>query len=807
MRLKRIKIAGFRGFNDEQVIELDGDLIIVSGDNHTGKTSLAEALEWLFLGYTARCRRGKDKYSKIEYRGIYRNIHYPDDKMAYVELKALHQEDVVTLRRDLIDAEASQAYLDDQPVDDFTSLGFSPTASHPIIAQHGLRDFIYTNPKSRREILSYVLGLDSLIKLQKDLQDAHTEYERRKPKDCETYDRLSEEAKQAGILSSVLGHFDKGSIQEAQDSLLEEIRERTGISELPEGVIPERLSKTKARKEANVLNLSAYQVSDDLEAKSKMLREIIERVKQNLPLVIDKLTEFIRASSDAPEAKRIRFLRLGLKLISDLHPEICPFCKRETLTEKQRETYVRLVEEFEDPKQISEQIDKELGGLASEWQGVFGEVRSFAPKLPEEEGLDKIRQLLAGKAELTEYETARIELARQGERWNNLNEAGEKQIEYARQRLKDRQYDEALFEQLLELPGRLEELALLLIERQTAYREKLYRIMPILEDKISSTEEVRAIALLQDFWNKWPEITRAIHYNRLGSKLKELQVKVRSFIAQKQKERLEQKEKDIREWYELLNPNEDVTFNRIRVTKTALSLLGESYGKEIEAPPNFSQSQINCLGLAVYLIQATSVGDLGFVVLDDPVQSMDESHSERLKMDVVDRLMETGRQVILLTHLGNFAEGLAGAHKRRFPYRIEFAGYSQTGPDIEEKLPRLRGYLDQAREYRTGNAERRRQAGRCLRRAVERIVKMLYEQATGSLPEKYRDASFSDLKQDVLPKCDQLSPKEENGIRAAYNFVVSYPHDDMTVEPPTTGQLQPHISRLEQLCTKYNLIQ
>jgi predicted ATP-dependent endonuclease of OLD family len=75
MELKRIKIAGFRGFNDEQEVELDGDLIIVSGDNHTGKTSLAEALEWLFFGYTVRCRRGKDQYSKIEYRDIYRNAH------------------------------------------------------------------------------------------------------------------------------------------------------------------------------------------------------------------------------------------------------------------------------------------------------------------------------------------------------------------------------------------------------------------------------------------------------------------------------------------------------------------------------------------------------------------------------------------------------------------------------------------------------------------------------------------------------------------------------------------------------------
>jgi len=610
VRLKRIKIAGFRGFNDEQEVELDSNLLIVSGDNHTGKTSLAEALEWLFFGYTVRCRRGKDQYSKIEYRDIYRNIHYRDDKRAYVELKVLHQDDVITLRRELIDAEDSQAYLNGQPIDDFTSLGFSPTASCPVIAQHGLRDFIYTNPNTRREILSYVLGLDSLVRLQNDIQDAHTKYRRRKPQDCLIYDRLSGEAGQCGVLGVVLNYLETGSLQEAQDTLLEEICERTDSPELSENAISERLSETRAKKEANVLNLSAYQITDDLEAKCKTLREKIERFGQSFLSVIGRLAEFIRASSDSPEAKQIRFLKLGLELISDLHPEICPFCKRDTLTEKQREAYAKLVKEFEDPKQISRQIDEELEKLTSEWQGIFGAAGIFAPELPEGESREAIKQLLAGKAELTEYENARIELVGQREGWDNLYKEGEEQIKHARQILKKQPYDETFFEQLRKLPSRLKKLASALFECQVAYKEQFHRIKPLLEAKISSTEEVRAIALLQDFWDKWPEITRAVRYNSLESKLKELQVKVRTFIAQKQKERLEQKERDIREWYELLNPNEDVTFSRIRVTKTALRLLGESYGKEIEAPPNFSQSQINCLGLAVYLIQATSVGDL-----------------------------------------------------------------------------------------------------------------------------------------------------------------------------------------------------
>jgi hypothetical protein len=167
--------------------------------------------------------------------------------------------------------------------------------------------------------------------------------------------------------------------------------------------------------------------------------------------------------------------------------------------------------------------------------------------------------------------------------------------------------------------------------------------------------------------------------------------------------------------------------------------------------------------------------------------------------------METGHQVILLTHLDNFAENLALAHRRRFPYFIEFSGYCQAGPIIEERPPRLKEYLDQAKEYKAGNASRRRQACGCVRRALERITKELYHEATGSLPPECRDANFRELRRDFLPSCDQLSPKEADGIRATYHFVVSYPHDDMTVEPPTREQIQPHISRLEQLGRKFDL--
>jgi len=75
MRLLELSIHNFRGFGpNPPPIRLDGDLILFFGPNGFGKTSLAEAIEWLFYGTTKRRQRG-ETYSRSEYAGCYENVH------------------------------------------------------------------------------------------------------------------------------------------------------------------------------------------------------------------------------------------------------------------------------------------------------------------------------------------------------------------------------------------------------------------------------------------------------------------------------------------------------------------------------------------------------------------------------------------------------------------------------------------------------------------------------------------------------------------------------------------------------------
>lgn len=49
-RLVQLEIEGFRGFSRAQLIDLNADTVVIRGDNGTGKTSLVDALLWLFCG-------------------------------------------------------------------------------------------------------------------------------------------------------------------------------------------------------------------------------------------------------------------------------------------------------------------------------------------------------------------------------------------------------------------------------------------------------------------------------------------------------------------------------------------------------------------------------------------------------------------------------------------------------------------------------------------------------------------------------------------------------------------------------------
>ena len=62
MKIKSLRIKGFKGFKDEYFLEFDEEETTIIGENFQGKTSIGEAICWCLLGCNLF---GNDKTANI----------------------------------------------------------------------------------------------------------------------------------------------------------------------------------------------------------------------------------------------------------------------------------------------------------------------------------------------------------------------------------------------------------------------------------------------------------------------------------------------------------------------------------------------------------------------------------------------------------------------------------------------------------------------------------------------------------------------------------------------------------------------
>ena len=104
IKLKSFQAHYFRGFRKGlDRVDMGGDLIVIEGRNSSGKTSLAEALEWLFSGALSR-RESSNVGDTRELENCIANVFRPDDEKTWVSAEFIsysseNNADTFTLRR------------------------------------------------------------------------------------------------------------------------------------------------------------------------------------------------------------------------------------------------------------------------------------------------------------------------------------------------------------------------------------------------------------------------------------------------------------------------------------------------------------------------------------------------------------------------------------------------------------------------------------------------------------------------------------------------------------------------------------
>ena len=176
-KIKKIEIQGFRAFGRKrQTLTFGSLLAAVWAPNSQGKTSLAEAFEFLLTGQIVR--RQLMASTQDEFADALRNAHMPAGTPTYVEAEVTAADETVhKIRRTLISDYAKRQHCrsmlqidgKDAKEVDLTALGIvlsQPPLAAPVLTQHTLSYLFSARPQERATYFKAILEATDLGELR-----------------------------------------------------------------------------------------------------------------------------------------------------------------------------------------------------------------------------------------------------------------------------------------------------------------------------------------------------------------------------------------------------------------------------------------------------------------------------------------------------------------------------------------------------------------------------------------------------------------------------------------------------------------
>jgi Arc/MetJ-type ribon-helix-helix transcriptional regulator len=445
--------------------------------------------------------------------------------------------------------------------------------------------------------------------------------------------------------------------------------------------------------------------------------------------------------------------------------------------------------------------------LSGQWQNIA----RLIPSLPSEEELDTLNQLAAESVKAREGYSSSCEAIREA--------AGELQAKKLDLEGALRAVEDALTEgtapdgQGPSLSAALEKYAEKVRELpgvSNGYAASYAALDPAIRSRLTSEDDVRFLGVLIDGLERWSDIRVSFEINRIVDELQELVRQCRQLVEVKQKQILGLRDKEIKTWYQLLSGSAEVGYSGIIPGTDNLELRAYTFAKGMMAAPNLSASQLNCIGLAVYLATCCRTGSpFKMVLFDDPIQSMDDEHTEAFKKQVISKLLSSGFQVILLSHMDNFVDDVERLYRQHAPLYYKLESYTESGPNVIWKGPEIRKLLNEVKKNKDAQNEGyRKESVQTLRQFVERFVKDIFTAESGqSVSKRFENKAWNELRH-LLRQCQKFEAEDEAILEDTHTFTSRHLHTDGSLphKVPSSHNINPHYESMKLLSEKYSKI-
>jgi DNA repair exonuclease SbcCD ATPase subunit len=689
--IRTLRVEAFRGFRDYQEFDLDASAVIVTGPNGTGKTSFFDAMQWCLVGSIERLEGHRSRRS-VEH--IVNQFRIPGRAVVELELFAAGRR--FTVRRSGDQSGSTLEFSEEGAPTRFGDeatralhgafVGESELTLDALLSTSGLmqqdvmRSVLEAKPAERYRHLSAVLGLGKLEDFEEAVRQAAQDAKSRADAAQLTLERSESDLTQSrssldaqerlalarpqfdsmreGVLDAIALSSSEVTIDSSSLDDLRGVDSFAAMADLISSAIEavEQLARSRERlkllSDGEPLDRTEPDVGAATEARDEAARKVA--VKREALSVATRELELARSAGES----MARLAAAAIPLLADN----CPVCGQRI-----------------DPAHV----EGELLAISAETQTVLALTETLAG----------VREELAiAESQLSSAERILQEQTTSARRRKERDEAIER---VAHDETSVRAFRPAItFEEVGDRP--LPEGTSFAIDRLQIIRGRVRDLISSVENSVSQSGVDRARSEIQSLEGAVvSQRERAAHEANRSRELKKLAdaaVAARVAVTNRRFEAVQPLVADI---YRRLDPHpvfkefefELDTYYR-RGTTTPV-VRDDVTGVSADPLLVFSTSQANIAALSYFLAMGWSAGSgaLPFILLDDPVQSMDDVNV--LGFADLSRYLRKDRQLIISTHERRFANllerKLAPRSENETTKVIQFVAWDRGGPVVERR--------------------------------------------------------------------------------------------------------------------------
>lgn len=772
--------------------------------------------------------------TKDEFANSLRNAHLPDDESVYVCAEIISPDGTEhtikrTLTRDygMRNNCESSLEIDGATVgpEKLSELGFSlsqPPLSAPVLAQHTLGYVFSLGPQNRTTYFKALLEVTDLDDLRGDIDDLRNELQ--------------------FIESDSIIKFDRACSIEILDTIL------TDISNLV--ITNTQLNNAIMESAKLLIQTDRSDIPESLVDRQKIIREILDKLRKTA-FPIDYFSRSTLAHWEPPTeqdfgkidvfSETCKSINNTTAILTEVYTETlklpsvanatdpidCPVCETELSLTPRRIEDIR--GHIEDSKEYSDQLNAArdiLNDMSLKATALSNSIKNSLPRFAHgnqtqrlEVGfrIDRLRNLLSDQSELVDEWMSSLK---------TLLSFGRKIIKTADSlKIQLSQIAKNLPADLNQINLRetfssLSRLRSDYIEANIAYdipAQELERAVKEILDNLSSTNG------WQDFLDCTSDCKRLLaDLNERAanltvlSELEQALLDFDSARAQVLDDKFSEYSQLAQVWWERLRPEESTFFNSVHPRPGArrtidlkaglASSVDRSETKLRDVIAIFSQSQLHCLGLALFLAKAEHEG-FGFIVLDDPVLSSDEDYKVNFNSTVLEELLKTQMQIVVIIQDHGSWKELENRYRHIGLSKAQlYIDSPIEGTIIENTSDELLSLISRAKSLsRAGHPVAQKECGRILRDAGEKFCKemlVLNDSQNGNSNAKLSDYDGNTLEW-LIPRVEPLLIKDPSHPGKLYvfkSFVNDASHDN---SPPGSAVMRGACGDIQRLVKDY----